>query len=691
MVDNRPPPRPARSEMTAAELAALLRISQALNQHRDRQALFAAVAETIADLLPAERLVILVPESPGAALTVYAVRGATKLFEGDRIPDGSVPAWVIAHRRPMLVSSVNEVRDSFPATHQKLIEEGMQAAAVVPLMVQDRCIGALSFMAQAAGAFDAHPPRLLEEIARSVAVALDGCLAYERLQRLDRERQALLAVNAATSRHLERDELFGAMAECLRSLVPTERFGIELPIEGDRLQGHLLTPRNAHAGPTSPTILPAAGTACDWVLRNRQWVVIGSRDQLQERFPVTHQVMSAEDMESLCALPLVSGERCRAVLFFMAARRGAYASLRRDFLDQVAGAVAIALDDCLAHEEVRQLRDRLAAENVYLQEEIQQEHDFTEIIGRAPELQHVLSRVEIVAATAATVLILGETGTGKELIARAIHDRSPRRDRPLVKVNCAALSAGLVESELFGHVKGAFTGAVSARSGRFELADGGTIFLDEIGELALETQAKLLRVLQEQEFEPLGSSETRRTDVRVIAATNRNLEQAVGEGRFRSDLFFRINVFPIRMPALRERREDIPLLVHFFVGRFAREMGRRVDRVSAQMMERLTAYEWPGNIRELENVVERAMVLARGPVLDLGPDAVLPAAAARPAAAPTKLDDVRRQHILSALERCNWVIEGPHGAARLLGMQPSTLRSQLKKLDLQQRPARATS
>jgi formate hydrogenlyase transcriptional activator len=393
----------------------------------------------------------------------------------------------------------------------------------------------------------------------------------------------------------------------------------------------------------------------------------------------------------------------------MAARPGAYESVRRDFLDQVAAAVAVALDDCLAHEEVRRLRDRLAAENVYLQQEILQEHNFGEIVGRSTALSEVLSRVDLVAPTQTTVLILGETGTGKELIARAIHERSARRDRPLVKLNCSAISAGLVESELFGHVKGAFTGAVSNRAGRFALADGGTLFLDEIGELPPETQAKLLRVLQEQEFEPVGSSQPRRVDVRLIAATNRNLEQAVGEGRFRSDLFFRVNVFPIRMPALRERREDIPLLVHFFVERLAREMGKQIETVPSRTMERLSAYDWPGNVRELQNIIERALVLSRGPALEVPPDSLLDAfpevrrstvapldAGARgwtaetrttPAPSAASLEEVRRQHLLQALERCGWVIEGPVGAARLLGMQPSTLRSQLKKLGLTQRPA----
>src|SRR5215472_15193892 len=316
-------PEPALA-LTPAEVAALLRVNQALSRHRDRAALFAAIAAAVEGVLPADRLIVLVPDAHGATVSVYAIHGARKLFEGERIPEGSVPAWVIQHRQRMLVPSPEEVREPVPATYQKLIDEGMQSAVVLPLLVGDRCIGALSFMASTAGAFAHCSPQLLDEIGSSVAVAIDGCLAYEQLQRQDQERKALLEVNAAIGRHLERDELFGAMAVCLRDLVPTERFGIELPIEGERLQGHLLTPRGPGAEPTRPTVLPAAGTACDWVLQHRQWLVFPSRDALRERFPVTFEVMRDDGMESLCALPLLSGERCPGVLFFMAARQGAY-------------------------------------------------------------------------------------------------------------------------------------------------------------------------------------------------------------------------------------------------------------------------------------------------------------------------------------------------------------------------------
>src|SRR5437762_5414201 len=329
--------------------------------------------------------------------------------------------------------------------------------------------------------------------------------------------------------------------------------------------------------------------------------------------------MRTGSMESLCALPLITGGSCRAVLFFMAAAPGAYRHVRRTLVEQIASAVAAALDDCLAHEEVRRLRDQLAAENVYLREELKRDHHFDEIIGNSQELRQVMALIERVAPTNATVLIVGETGTGKELVARALHEHSARRERSLVKVNCAAMPAGLVESELFGHERGAFTGALEKRIGRFALADGGTIFLDEIGDIPPDVQLRLLRVLQEHEFEPVGAARTMKVDVRVIAATNRDLARAVADGSFRVDLFYRLNVFPIPMPPLRERRGDIPLLVHYFIDKYAVKIGRPVNAVSNDTMQRLLRYSWPGNIRELENVIERAMILSAGPALEVGP------------------------------------------------------------------------
>jgi len=342
---------------------------------------------------------------------------------------------------------------------------------------------------------------------------------------------------------------------------------------------------------------------------------------------------------------------------------------------------------------------RLETQNTYLIEEIKETHNFEEVVGQSQALAEVIEKVKLVASTDSSVLILGETGTGKELVARAVHSNSERRNRPLVKVNCAALPVGLIESELFGHEKGAFTGATDRRIGRFELAHGGTIFLDEIGDMPPDVQVKLLRVLQEHEFERVGGSNLIKVDVRVIAATNRNLLRSISEGAFRQDLYYRLNVFPVQLPSLRERREDIPPLVHYFVRRFSLKIGRKITRIQRETMDGLVSYSWPGNVRELENVIERAVILSRGSELEVAPD-VLPeiaavahtqAAAPRPAPEekrpdslpPHSIDQVERNHILDVLMRTNWRIEGTDGAAALLNLNPSTLRSRMKKLGVQ--------
>jgi transcriptional regulator with GAF, ATPase, and Fis domain len=331
--------------------------------------------------------------------------------------------------------------------------------------------------------------------------------------------------------------------------------------------------------------------------------------------------------------------------------------------------------------EIRQLHARLEAENVYLQEEVGQAFGFDDIVGRSPAIQKVLARVSQVAPTSTSVLLLGETGTGKELLARAIHDRSPRRARPLVKVNCAALPPTLVESELFGHEKGAFTGATAPRPGRFELADGGTLFLDEIGELPLEVQPKLLRVLQNGEFDHVGGTRTLKVDVRIVTATNRDLTRAMAEARFREDLYYRLGVFPIQVPPLRDRRDDIPLLVWAIIERRQLDLGRRIEKVPMRVMDALVSYGWPGNVRELENVIERALILSPGPALHLEEPL---AAVAR--ASSDRMDEVERAHIMRVLERCGWRISGEGNAASVLGLQPSTLRSRLEKLRIKRPP-----
>jgi formate hydrogenlyase transcriptional activator len=351
------------------------------------------------------------------------------------------------------------------------------------------------------------------------------------------------------------------------------------------------------------------------------------------------------------------------------------------FLSQVAGQIALAVENALAYQEITQLKDRLTKEKLYLEEEIQTAYNFDEIVGESRPLKRLLKQVQTVAPTDSTVLILGETGSGKELIARALHNLSERKDRTFVKLNCAAIPTGLLESELFGHEKGAFTGAISTKIGRFELADRGTIFLDEVGEIPLELQVKLLRVLQEQEFERLGSTRTVRVDVRVVAATNRDLSQMVQEQKFRSDLYYRLNVFPMTVPPLRERAEDIPILVRHFVQKFGMRMKKHIETIPSDAMKALQRYSWPGNVRELENFIERSAILTAGPDLFV-PLSELKHQPLSGNGAPTTMEEAERDHILKALRETNWTIGGAAGAAARLGMKRTTLQSRMQKLGI---------
>jgi formate hydrogenlyase transcriptional activator len=387
-------------------------------------------------------------------------------------------------------------------------------------------------------------------------------------------------------------------------------------------------------------------------------------------------------VKALCDLPLISRGRIVGVLTLSSQHEGAFDPDDVEFMMRAAGQVAIAVENALAYGEIRELKETLAQEKVYLEDEIRHEMNFEEIIGQSAVLRRVLKEVETVAPTDSTVLIFGETGTGKELIARAIHNLSHRRSHTFVKLNCAAIPTGLLESELFGHEKGAFTGAIAQRIGRFELADRGTVFLDEVGEIPLDLQTKLLRVLQEREFERLGSARTIRTDTRLIAATNGDLAAMVEAQRFRADLFYRLNVFPIQVPALRERPEDIPLLVRHFVQEFARRMKRTIETIPSETMEALVRYRWPGNIREVQNLIERAVILSSGPVLRVPLEGLQARSDGEDRGAYQTLAEAERAHILASLKNTRWVLSGPRGAAKRLGMNRSTLQFRMKKLGI---------
>ncbi len=499
--------------------------------------------------------------------------------------------------------------------------------------------------------------------------------------------QTLLAVAEAIVAHRDLQSLLHDLAGRLREVV---RFDFVVLVRHDPENNLMHRHVFDHSEPL-PIEPPVAFAVEDdpggLVVQTQQPLILSSLAEAA-RWPRYLQCVQPLGANSVCILPLTTARRRLGTLVFASKAQGAYADADLDFLRRLANQVAVAFENALAFEYIEQLKERLEKEKVYLEEEIRIENHFEDIVGESAALRRVLKAVETVAPTESTVLVHGETGTGKELIARALHQLSPARQRTFVKLNCAAIPSGLLESELFGHEKGAFTGAIAQKVGRFELAHQGTLFLDEVGDIPLELQPKLLRVLQEQEFERLGSTRTIRVRVRMVAATNRDLPGMVRDGEFRSDLYYRLNVFPIQLPPLRERPEDIPRLVRHFTQKFARRMGRGMETIPAEAMDALVRYPWPGNVRELENVIERAVILSPGTTLQV-PVADLQAAAAQ--ATPesdgkrpghVSLADAEREHILRTLRETDWVLGGPRGAAARLGMKRTTLQSKMKKLGI---------
>jgi len=511
---------------------------------------------------------------------------------------------------------------------------------------------------------------------------MDEMNLRERLDGCEDRYRTLLEINNAIVSNLDKDRLFKAIAEQIKKVLPFDRAGITLydPAR-DCFRIYVLETAVSPLHLKWETEIPHQGSAIGWVLDHQRHHL--RSDLTQERPFFEDAFYYKEGLRSILNLPLIVRGEVIGTLNMAGKGPAKYSEEVIELLSLIADQCAIAMDNARAYEEIKRLKDRLDQENVYLQDEIKTEYNFEEIVGKSQALKKVLRGVEKVAGTDSSVLIFGETGTGKELIARAIHDLSKRKNRPLIKVNCAALAAGLIESELFGHEKGAFTGALSRKIGRFELADGGTLFLDEIGDLPPELQAKLLRVLQEHELERVGGTQTLKVDVRLIAATNQDLQKAVGEKTFRADLYYRLNVFPIALPPLRERKEDIPLLTEYFIHKYAKRMGRRIEKIDRETISRLIAYPWPGNIRELENVVERGLILSRGPALEIEDALLIPSNLSdRDEKGLSTLAEVERQYIVRALEETRWVIDGPRGAAGILGLHPNTLRSRLQKLGI---------
>ena len=665
----------------------LLDVSHATASHRDLQSLLDELAGLLRRVARFDRLAIVLhdPERDVMRLHTIVSIGPTYLTTLE-LPVADSPAGLVWQtQRPFVVPRIDE-EPGFSEVTRILKAEGMRSFCVLPLTTPLRRLGGLSFASQDEDAFSDADVEILHELTSQVALAVDNTLHHEAAEQAQRQLawkrdrlQLLLDVNNALVSNLDRRALFSAISACLRRVVShdytslavydAERKAFDMwaiEFEGKGLiKEHMLVPvAGSPAGVAFTTGEPRRFERADLVAFESE---VGA-------------ALLAEGIQSMCTVPLTVHDRRLGTLSIGRLGTEPFTACDSELLASVASQVAFSVENSLAFQEIAELKDKLAAEKVYLEDEIRTEYNFEEVIGQAPALKRVLHQVETVAPTDSAVLICGETGTGKELIARAIHDLSRRRQRTLVKVNCAAIPTGLLESELFGHERGAFTGAIAQRIGRFELADGGTLFLDEVGDIPLELQPKLLRVLQEQEFERLGSTRTRRVHVRVVAATNRNLDEMVAEGTFRNDLYYRLNVFPITLPPLRERPEDIPPLVRYFVQKFARRMNKRVETVPADAMAALAQYAWPGNVRELENAVERAVILTSGSALRVP----LSEFRARPTALTgvATLEATERQAILRALHDANWVLGGPHGAATRLGLKRTTLQSRIRKLGI---------
>jgi formate hydrogenlyase transcriptional activator len=501
----------------------------------------------------------------------------------------------------------------------------------------------------------------------------------------DLSYRVLLEVTNVLNSQRDTDSLWRAITEQIRQVVPWERAGITLyDPESDSFRFHALETSVPVRMLQRDAEIPRTGSAVGWVYEHRQVHV--RPDLRRQRMFLEDEFYVQEELGRMINLPLLAGDTCLGTLNIGSMQAGEPDPEDLKFLGQVATQIARAIDHVRAYEQINRLREELARENDYLVEEIKLTHNFGAMVGKSPEFQQVLALAQAVGPTSTAALITGETGTGKELLARAIHELSPRRRKAFVRVNCAALPMGLVESELFGHERGAFTGADQRRLGRFELANGGTLFLDEIGEMPLEAQAKLLRVLEDGQVDRVGSTQPVPVNVRIIAATNADLVAAIGAGRFRPDLFYRLHVFPIVIPPLRDRPEDIQLLAGHFLEHYRVKLKRSRLEFSAQSLDRLVRYIWPGNVRELQNVIERAVILTRSPIVEIDDRVLTPSGTPAEEESPDNLQELERLHILRMLDRTQWRIYGPHGAAAQLGLNPSTLRSRLKRLGLK-RPA----
>jgi len=680
--------RQAERPSAVEQYRALLEISESIATHRDLPALFHAIAERLHRLVAFDFIGLTLPDSDRNTARIHVLESSlpTEVKEGFEFPIEEATQEIVWKQQKALVVSDLEFETRFPRNVELLRKEGLKSLCLLPLTTAQRRVGALALGSVQKGAYDEADLEFLRQVAAQVAVAVDNALNFQDAQvyqeQLSRERdrlRLLLEVNNALVSNLDLRELLKQISACLSRVIRHDYTALALydPARSEMRLTALDFPEGKGFIQEEMAV-PLEGSAGGEVLATRKPLLVDASNVERFKSPIG-RLAAAEGLKCTCVLPLFTSTRDLGVLAVGALAADAFQPDDIGLLAQVASQIAIAVENALAYREIAELKNKLTEEKLYLEEEIRTDHNFEEVVGESTALKRALSQAETVAPTDSTVLVLGETGTGKEVIARAIHDLSRRREGTFVKINCAAIPTGLLESELFGHEKGAFTGAIAQKIGRFELAHRGSLFLDEVGDIPLELQPKLLRVLQEKEFERLGGTRTIRVDARVVAATNRNLAQMVEEGLFRGDLYYRLNVFPIQIPPLRERREDILLLVRYFVQKYARQMDRRIETISAEEMDALARYHWPGNVRELENLIERAVILSPGPELRV-PVAELK----QPSDTPSNLslESAEREHIVRVLRETNGVVGGPRGAAARLGLKRTTLQSKMRKLGI---------
>src|SRR6266480_6112999 len=602
----------------------LLDVSHATASHRDLKSLLCDLAGLLRRVARFDRLAIVLHDPERDVMRLHTIVSLEPTFTTDlELPVPESPAGLVWQtQRPLVVPRIDR-ETRFAEVRRILRAEGMRSCCVLPLTTPLRRLGGLSFASQDEDAFSDSDVEVLQELTTQVALAVDNTLHHEAARQAqqqlacERDRlQLLLEVNNALVSNLEPRVLFSEIATCLRRVVAHDYTSLAV-YDRERNAFDMWALEFAGKGLIKEHMLvPVEGSPAGKAFTAGEPARFGRAD-LAALVSDVGRALLAEGIQSMCSVPLAVHDRRLGTLSIGRLGGEPFTDCDAELLASVASQVAFSVENALAFQEIAQLKDKLAAEKVYLEDEIRTEYNFEDIIGESSALKRVLRQVETVAPTDSAVLIRGETGTGKELIARAIHDLSGRRGRTFVKVNCAAIPTGLLESELFGHERGAFTGAITQKVGRLELADRGTLFLDEVGDIPIDVQPKLLRALQEREFERLGSSRTKKVDVRLVAATNRDLEKMVDDREFRNDLYYRLNVFPIRIPPLRERPEDIPLLVRYFTQKYGRRMEKQIESIPAAAMKKLSTWHWPGNIRELENFIERSVILTHGSALQV--------------------------------------------------------------------------